>query len=226
MEYSAQVKEIFETLKKKYYIVILTTLIAVSISILFSFYILKPVYQSNTTLIVSKGDINIEDTISSEELDVTERLAFTYGKIIKSRTVLNKVINTLNLKYSYDMLYKNVKVESIEGTQLINITVEDSNPGRARNIADTISVIFKDEAVRLTNANKIEVVDAAILNEEPIGPNKVLNILIATILGIIMGVIISLLSEFFNTKLKTQQEVQRYLDIPVLGIIPKDNILK
>ena len=224
MEEITQIKEFFYVLKRKFYIILLVTIVAAGISVLFNMYILKPVYESNTTLIVSKSAMNADDTITSEQLDVTERLAVTYGKIIKSRAVLNKVISTLALDTSYKNLAKNVNVEVVEGTQLIIITVKYDNPDTAMLIANTIPPIFTEEAMRLTNTNKIEVMDAGIINKNPVSPNTSVNIFVATVIGLFIGTMITLLSEYMNTKIKTQEDVHKYLDIHVLGIIPKDNI--
>jgi capsular polysaccharide biosynthesis protein len=226
MESKLEFKEILEKIRKRIKIIILTTLIFLITSTIVSFYIIKPTYKSDTTLIISKSQANVEDTISSDELNVTKNLAITYGKIIKSRVVLNKVIESLSLNYTYDELYRNVEVQPIEETQIIKISVEDRNPKIARDIANSIPNIFMKEAQRLTNTNKVEVIDKAIINKEPIKPNKLISIVIGTMFGFFIGILITFLIEYLDTKIKNKADVEKYLDIHVLGVIPKDKKLK
>lgn len=226
MESKLEFKEILENIRERIKIIVLTTLIFLIASTIVSFYIMKPIYKSDTTLIISKSQTNVDDTISSDELSVTKNLAITYGRIIKSRVVLNNVIDSLKLNYTYDELYKNIEVQTIDETQIIKISVEDTNPKIARDIANSIPNIFTKEAQRLTNTNKVEVIDKAIINKEPIKPNKLISIVIGTIFGFFIGIIIVFLIEYLDTKIKNKADVEKYLGIHVLGVIPKDKKLK
>lgn len=226
MEEKLDIKEILRIIKKRFLIIASITMIAAIASGILSFYIIKPVYESNTTLIVNKSEVNTDITISSDELSVNKNLAITYGKIIKSRSVLNKVIDNLNLGYKYDELYNKVVVEPIDDTQIIKVSVKDTDAKKACDIANSIPQVFIQEITRLGNTNKIEVIDEAVTNNNPIKPNKVINIAIATMAGFFIGMIIAFLLEYFDTKIKNQEEVEKYLGLYVIGIIPKDTTKK
>lgn len=226
MDSKLEFKEIIKIIKKKFWIVIAITLLTLCISTIICNYLLNPVYESYTTLIVNKSTSEDKNNISTEELDVVERMAVTYSQIIKSRTVLNKVIDDLKLNYSYTQLKNNIIVESLEDTQIIKITVLDNNPKLAMEIANTIPSIFTEESKILTDTNKIKVLDRAIRNDIPVKPNKVVVIAISTMIGFFLSIILIFLLEYLNTKIKSEEDVEKYLGIYVLGIVYKDSSIK
>lgn len=123
-------------------------------------------------------------------------------------------------------MYNKVVVEPIDDTQIIKVSVKDTDAKKACDIANSIPQVFTQEITRLGNTNKIEVIDEAVTNNNPIKPNKVINIAIATMAGFFIGMIIAFLLEYFDTKIKNQEEVEKYLGLYVIGIIPKDTTKK
>ncbi|MFR3072601.1 MAG: YveK family protein, partial [Paeniclostridium sp.] len=111
-------------------------------------------------------------------------------------------------------------------TQIMSVTVQDTNPKRARDIANAIPNVFTKEVKRITKANSVEVIDKAIVPENPIKPNKVMNILIAAVLGIMIGLFIVFILEYMDNKIKTPQDVEKYINLPILGVVPNENMSK
>ena len=113
MEETIDLREYFYILKKKFWVIALTAIIFGLISGLVSFFVLKPVYQSSTTLIVNKEVENeVTQMTTTDDLNYAQKLAVTYGEIIKSRTVITSTIKELGLDLSYEdleMLDMNVK---------------------------------------------------------------------------------------------------------------------
>ena len=223
MEETIDLREYFAIIKKRFWIIGLISVIAMVISGVISFFVLSPVYEAKTTLIVNTDQKN-DDTITGDEFSVTQRLAVTYGEIIKSRTVLEPVIEKLGLDISYDDLSKMVTVSPVKDTQIINISVQDTNPLKAKDIANSIPEVFTKEVKRITKANSVEVIDKAVEPLSPIKPNKLMNVLIAFVLGIMIGLFVVFLIEYMDNKMKTPQDVEKHLDLPILGVIPKEKI--
>lgn len=218
--------EVLKIINKRKIIVISILSIFIIVTAIFNFYIIEPTYVADTTIIVSKSVTNTNDTISSEELSVTKNLAITYANIIKSRAVLEKVINSMNLENSYEEVYSSINVQSIEDTQIIKISVQNKSPEIARDIANSIPEIFKEEVKRLTNTNKVEIIDKAIVNERPIKPRKLINIAIASIIGILISIAFAFILDYLDSKIKNKGDVEKYLDLPIIGGIPMDKMLK
>ncbi|WP_278682600.1 YveK family protein [Paraclostridium bifermentans] len=227
MEETIDLREYFQIIKKRAWIIALITIIAMIISGLISFFVLKPEYQASTTLIVNaEQSAATNNMITGDQLNVTQKLTLTYGEIIKSKSVLNSVINKLDLNMTYDELLNSLKVEPVKDTQILSISVTNTSPSRAMKIANAIPTIFSKEAKRITNANSVEVIDKARLPEDPVKPNKVMNVAIAGVLGFMIGLFIVFLLEFMDRKMKTTQDIEKYLNLPTLGVVPNENIEK
>lgn len=223
MEETIDLREYLAIIKKKAWIIAAITAVTTFVSGFLSFFVLSPVYEAKTTLIVNTDQKN-DDTITGDEFSVTQRLAVTYGEIIKSRTVLEPVIEKLGLDISYESLSKMVTVSPVKDTQIINISVQDTNPLKAKDIANSIPEVFTKEVKRITKANSVEVIDKAVEPLSPIKPNKLMNVLIAFVLGIMIGLFVVFLIEYMDNKMKTPQDVEKHLDLPILGVIPKEKI--
>ena len=190
MEETIDLREYFAIIKKRFWIIALITVIAAVVSGAISFFVLKPVYEAKTTLIVNTEKNEDTQMITGDQFNVTQKLAVTYGEIIKSRAVLDDVIKNLKLDDKYEDLVNNVAVSPVKDTQIISISVQDTNKQKARDIANEIPKVFTKEAKRITKANDIQVIDKAILPDEAIKPNKMMNIAIAAVLGMMIGLFI------------------------------------
>ena len=226
MEETIDLKEYFYIIKKRAWIIALITVVAMIASGIISFFLLSPVYETKTTLIVNTEKVNETNTITGDQLNVTQKLTLTYGEIIKSRTVIDEVIQALNLNMEYGEVSKMITVSPVKDTQIIAITVQDTNPQRAADIANTIPRVFTKEVKRITKANSVEVIDKAVVAENPIKPNKIMNIAIAGVLGVMIGLFIIFVLEYMDNKIKTPQDIEKHIELPILGVIPNENMSK
>ena len=213
MEETIDLREYFAIIKKRFWIIGLISVIAMVISGVISFFVLSPVYEAKSTLIVNTEKNEDTQMITGDQFNVTQKLAVTYGEIIKSRTVLEDVIKNLKLDYEYENLTDNVTVSPVKDTQIISISVQDTNPKKARDIANEIPKVFEKEVKRITKANDIQVIDKAILPQNPIKPNKMMNVLIAAVLGMMIGLFVVFLIEYLDNKIKTAQDIEKHLGL-------------
>jgi uncharacterized protein involved in exopolysaccharide biosynthesis len=72
-----------------------------------------------------------------------------------------------------------------------------------------------------TGKSNVRLIEPADLPRSPIKPKKLLNIILATLIGLISGVGLAFLMEYMETNIKTEEDVEQYLHLPVLGIIPE-----
>lgn len=226
MEETIDLKEYFLIIKKKAWIIALITSMAMLASGIISFFVLSPVYQTKTTLIVNSDKAPGTDVITGDQISVSQKLAVTYGEIIKSKTVLDEVANQLKIKDGYEEIEKKLTVSPVADTQILEISVEDTNPQRAADIANTIPTAFTKEVKRITKANNVEVIDKAIVPKSPIKPNKIMNIMISAILGIMASLFVIFLLEYMDNKIKSPQDIEKHLGLPLLGVIPHEKKIK
>lgn len=224
MEETIDLREYFAIIKKRFWIIAIITVVAMVVSGVISFFMLSPVYESKSTLIVNTEKNEETQMITGDQFSVSQKLAVTYGEIIKSRAVLESVISNLKLDSEYEDLVEQITVSPVKDTQIISISVQDTNPKKARDIANEIPKVFEKEVKRITKANDIQVIDKAILPENPIKPNKIMNVAIAAVLGMMIGLFVVFVLEYLDNKIKTPQDVEKHLDLPILGVIPNEKI--
>ena len=164
MEETIDLREYFFILKKKMWLICLSAIVCGAISGLVSFYVLEPVYEANTSLIVNK-EVESETTqmTTTDDLNYVQKLAITYGEIIKSRTVITSTIEKLKLDMTYEELEDIISVSNVLDTQIIKISVEHKNPVLATKICNAIPQIFTTEVQRIVKASGVEVIDKAIV---------------------------------------------------------------
>lgn len=222
MEETIDLRDYFFILKKKIGVILTSMIICGLISGIVSFFVLTPVYEANTSLIVNKEIENeLAEMTTSDDLRFVQQLALTYGEIIKSRTVITSTIEKLDLDMTYEALAGAVSVTNVSDTQIIKISVRHNNPLIATKICNTIPKIFSKEVQRIVKASGVEVVDKAIVPENPIKPNKIMNIAIAVVLGAMSSVFVIFLIEALNTKIKEPKDIEEKLGIAVFGVVPK-----
>ena len=224
MEETIDLREYFAIIKKRFWIIAIITVVAMVVSGVISFFMLSPVYESKSTLIVNTEKNEETQMITGDQFSVSQKLAVTYGEIIKSRAVLESVISNLKLDSEYEDLVEKITVSPVQDTQIISISVQDTNPKKARDIANEIPKVFEKEVKRITKANDIQVIDKAILPENPIKPNKMMNVAIAAVLGMMIGLFVVFVLEYLDNKIKTPQDIEKHLDLPILGVIPNEKI--
>lgn len=212
------IKEYFRYLLKRAKLA-LTILIATIIA--GNIYMLcfqKPEYQSYSTVVLSSDD-NSKQQITQTEVTLNRNLVDSYTQVVKSRKVLDQVNNKINYGYSYEQLAGKVSVSSVNKTEIIKITATDSEPYRAKEIANVTAKYFISEVKELYNVNNVNVLDQAIENNTPSNISPVKQELIYAALGLILSMGIVFVIFCLDRSVKTPEEVEHYTKLPVLGKI-------
>lgn len=221
MEETINIKDIFKTLKKRWKLIMLLTLISALISGTISYFLLTPVYQSSTQILVNQKQS--ANQLDSNQIRSNIDMINTYSVIIKSPAILEKVIDELELEQSVDQLSEKITINSQENSQVFSLTVQDSNPTKAVEIANTVSETFQKEIKNIMNVNNVSVLAKAEIKDEPnpVKPNPLLNIAIAVVVGLMAGVGLAFLLEYMDNTIKDEDDIERLLELPILGSIQK-----
>lgn len=215
-------REYFLILRKRLWLVILLTIISVAVSGVVSYYVLEPEYQTFTTLMVGKPKDyqNIDNKLEYNDLLLNQKLVSTYGEIVKTRLVTDEVIDKLNLDISDKEFGEKVNVNLVKDTEIIKLEVTDKDPKLAAEIANETALVFMKNVKEIMKVENVQVIDAARIPEVPIKPRPKLNMAIAGVLGLMIGIFLVFLLEYLDNTIKTPEDVERYLDLPVIGTIP------
>lgn len=221
MEESISIKELLTIIKKRWLLIGLLTVVVGVLAGLVSYFFIIPKYEASTQILVNQKDRNIQFDASQMRGNI--ELINTYSVIIKSPAILEKVIENLKLNQSVDQLNQNIFVNSQSESQVFSLSVHDSKPGRAVNIANEISDTFQQDIKGIMNVDNVNILARAELkeNQKPISPNPTVNIAIGCVLGLLMGIGLVFLLEYLDNSLHTAEDVEAYLGLPVLGSIQK-----
>ncbi|MFC7786750.1 YveK family protein [Rossellomorea sp. GCM10028870] len=222
MEETISLKELIQTLKKRMSLIIILTLMAVLVSAAISYFVLTPIYQSSTQLLVNKSNQDQQNSFNVGEVQTNLQLINTYNVIMKSPAILDIVIDDLKLDMTTKELNEKITVQSEKDSQVVNISVQDEDPKQAAAIANKIAEVFQTEIVKIMNVDNVSILAKAELGENPspIKPQPLLNIAIAVVVGLMAGVGLAFLLEFLDNTVKTEQDIEKGLELPVLGVIP------
>ncbi|CAA7603171.1 Chain length determinant protein [Acididesulfobacillus acetoxydans] len=225
-EEELDLRQYWEVLRKHWLIVVAIPLIAALTSGIVSFFVLKPVYESVTTLIVGQKATAADSVdqagklLDYNALLADQQLAKTYATIAKSRTVEENVIKTLGLSQTFDTLNKSITVDSVPNTEVLEIKVDNTSPALAAQIANATAKEFSGAVIKIKKVDSVSVVDKAVAPHHPIKPKKSLNVMIAFVVGLMVAVGIAFLIEYLDNTIKTSDDVGKILGLPVLGVIP------
>jgi len=210
-------REYLGIIRRRFWAIVLVTVVAVATSGIISYFFIEPVYSASTSLMVIKKD---SPTIDYSTLLMNQQLVKTYGEIAKSRTVAEHVIADLGLSMTAAELQGSIHVNAVRDTQLIQISVDSTVPAQASLIANAVAKDFIHQVVQIMKVENVQVVDPAIEPTTPVKPRPKLNMAVAGVLGVMVGVGLAFLLEYLDNTLKTAEDVRRHLDLPVLGTIP------
>lgn len=214
-------QEIFYILRKRIWIIVGLTLTALIVSGVLSFFVITPQYETFTTLLVGRPqDYKTESSIQIDDIMLSEKLVPTYGELAKSKVVADNVIDKLKLDMTYGAFQNKIEVSLLNNTEIIKILARDPDKELAAKISDQVSEEFMVTVKETMKIDNVQIIDRAVVPENPVSPRKLLNMAIGAVLGFMAGVFLTFLLEYLDNTIKTPKDVERVLNLPVLGTIP------
>ncbi|MBQ8230747.1 MAG: protein-tyrosine kinase [Lachnospiraceae bacterium] len=211
-------KEIFVVLLNKLWLIMLCGIVTGVISFCYSSFLITPQYQSTTKVYILNNQNG--DNVTYSDLQMGTILTKDYKELIKSRNVLETVIENCKLDEKYGSLAGRVLVEPISDTRIIAITVEDPDPETARYLADEVRKVAAKHIKQVMDIEAVNVVEEANLPENPASPSVVKWTVLGLALGMCACVGVILLKYLLDDTIKTSEDVEKYLGLSTLAMIP------
>ena len=159
--------------------------------------------------------------ISFSDLQLSAALTDDYANIIKSRTVLNRVIDELDLNLNYKQLGALISVENPDSTHIVDIKVTCDDPELSRNITNALMNISVDQIYQVIGSGEPTVIDYAMAEAvQDVTPSLKKYLMLGALLGALIVCAIVVLRMLTDTTLKTVDDIDRYLHLPVLAAVP------
>jgi len=211
--------ELFTVLLGRIWLILSTGLFAALLCILISKFILTPYYDSTTKIyILNKTD---STSVTYSDVQMGTQLTKDYAELINSRYVLEEVIRKLSLPdVEYKDLLDKVNVETPTDTRIVSITVEDTDPVQAMNIANCIREVAGEHIQNVMDIEAVNVVETANMPTEKAGPSVMKWALIGGMLGVLLVCAVILIQYLMDDTIKSSEDVEKYLGLSTLALIP------
>lgn len=213
------IKDFLSYFKEKLTLVLLIILMTTVCGTLYMTLILKPKYESYTTILLTKSSDD-NTSITQNDINLNQKLVTTYREIIKSRLVLNQVITNLDLKYDLEELDKMITVSSVNDTEIIKISVESLDKEEAMKIANNLADVFTEEITNRLNIENISVIDVAEESNEPSNISPIKNEVIYVGAGVVLSLLLTFIMYYFDNSIQSVDDIENKLGIPVIGTVP------
>ena len=217
------ISEIIDAVKKRWKIIALTTVLATLVSGIFSFFVISPTYEASTKIFIGKEGAESEG-YNSSDVYMYQNLLKTYSELIKTKDLVNRAIDNSEYDLSVNDVLNGITVNTVAGTQILQVSYQSKSPSIAKNMLESVTNEFITKAEELVPNGNVKILESVELPKNPVAPNKTMNIAIAFILGMMVGFGIVFLLEYLDNTYKNKEQLEKDLDIPVLGVIPMSDL--
>lgn len=215
--------EILHLLRQKILIIVLAAVIGAGLFGAYSFFVAKPIYQSTAKIYILSQSTSLT---SFADIQISSSLAKDYEEMVISRPVLNQVKQNLRLDYQYEQLVGMVSIDNPTDTRILKLSCTSTDPQEAADMTNELATVSKRQIADIMDTDEPTVFETAIVEKDPIKPEKTKNILIGFLLGAILAAAIVIVRNMINDSIKTDEDVKKYLNINVLASIPYEKTVK
>ncbi len=216
-EIEIDLREIFYAIKKKIIVILVSGLIMLGLACAVTQFFITPIYTSTSSMLV----LTKETTLASlADLQMGSQLTNDYQVLILSRPVLEEVIGNLDLELDYKKLEEKITLENPTDTRILEISVTDENAETAAEIVNELADVASEFI-----GDKMEVVPPKIIEtgeiaKEQTSPNLLKNALIGLAIGLALSIGVTVLYVVMDDTIKTEEDIEKYLQLPTLASVP------
>lgn len=211
---------LFYAIIKKWWLVVLGGFLGILIAGFYTFQIARPIYQASSAIYM-RGAGN---TVTSlQDLQIGAELTNDYEQIFKSRPILEEVVNRLGLGITYKQLRNKIQLSNPTDTRILRITVEGYDPAEATNIVNTLVQVGMN-SVNEIDAKEPYLIEEAVVDWDPVSPSATKNLTIGGLLGVLGIVAIVTLRFVINDRVRTVEELEQVIKVPVLASFPESAV--
>lgn len=216
---SIDIMQLLRVILRKWFIVVIAGIVAAVIGFIYSTYYITPLYRASSTMLVDLRN-SVHEDLSAEQVNVAEKYVSTFAYIMKTNTVLQPVINDLGLKESVSSLASKINIFTLEETLLIRVSINYPDPDLAMKIVKSIGQNAPEIINQRITSGYITEIEAPSVTIDPVTPNIPKYTVTAAVLGVALAVFVIVAFALFNNKIKSVEELQDAVDLPLLGVIP------
>lgn len=215
--------DVFATLKvlwKRKFSIILVALVFAIAAFSYSAFLAKKEYQSTSRIYVVSRQNQDNNALTNSDLQAGSYLVKDYREIILSQNVLSQVIEDLKLDLTPAELSKKISVSVPTDTRILSITAKDGDPKEAARIANGLRNVAAEKIISVTKVSDVTTLDEAEVPQSPSSPNIRRNVLLGFIAGAGLMVVLLVVVEVLDDRVKRPEDVEELMGLPLLGVVP------
>ena len=225
-KFEIDVFQLVKVLWKRKFLIVLAALVAGLAAFAYSSFMIKPQYASTTRIYVVNRNQADKPGLTNQDLQAGAYLVKDYREIILSQDVLEKVVADQKLTMDAKTLGRKVSVTVPAETRIVSISVRDGNPEEASRIANALREVAAQKIISVTRVSDVTTLEEARPATSPSSPNIRRNTMMATIAGVGFIVVIVLLVELLDDRVKRPEDIEEVMHLSLLGVIPNLEKLK
>ena len=215
-------KKLLQACLQKLWLILLCAVVGGVAAYLYTAFFITPQYRASASFYVNNAQQSSESQkISSSDLATSQRLVLTYVNIIKSDTVLEKVIAEADLKMTPGQIRGMMTAQSIDETEMFRVQISHSDPYMATRVANAIAAVAPSEIANILSGSTTKVVDRAKVPTSPYTPNRARNAALGVIVGIVAAAAYVVVLTLMDVRIKSEEDLTAISSLPVLGVIPE-----
>lgn len=207
--------------KKSIVSIIIWGVAGLLVSLFATVILMTPKYSSTIDILVNQKADNTQMQYTAQQADL--QAINTYKDVLQKSVILAPVVKEVrerdNYQGSVGSLQQSMTITNQTSSQVLSVTVTDTNAYTAADLANTIGKVFSRKIKKMMKVDNVTVVTKATANTKPVSPNKVKNAAIGLLLGLLIGIAIAVIRELRDTTVKSADFLTKDLGLTNLGAI-------
>ena len=215
-EMEIDLKELFFVLLHRWWIILLAGIICAGGAGVYTKTMVTPLYKSSATIYILSKDT----VVSLSDIQLGSQLTKDYTVLVKSRPVIDQVIENLDLDMTYGQVLSRLELANPTDTRMITITFTDEDPEMAKKVADEVAKVSKARVKEIMNTQEPTIAEEGYVPNQPSSPNTMKNVVMAGLLGVLLAMAVIVVIYLMDDTIKSSDDIEKYLGLTTLGVIP------
>lgn len=206
---------------RRWRLIVLCGLAAAVVALVYTANFITPLYRASVTVYVNSVKANQQvDYISASNLATSQQLVNTYVNIIRSDTVLEKVVENAGLGYTAADIRGMMTAAQVDETELFTVYISHPDPEMAAKIANAVANVAPGEIEGFVEGSSTKIIDYAKVPTSRYTPSYRKNTLLGGIVGVFLALLYVTLLYLLDVRIKSEEDLTQLFDLPMLGQIP------
>ena len=222
-EIEIDLKRLLDALLDRAWIIAVVALLCAVVAFAGTFFLITPQYQSAAMFYVNNTDISVGSTnlsLTASDISASRGLVDTYIVILNTRETMLDVIDYAGVDVAYEAVKGMIRAEAVDETEVFRVTVTNSDPYLAEEIANAIAHILPKRISSIIEGSSAKVVDSAVVASRPSSPSYTRNTMLGFLVGFVLMAALVVLQELMDVTIRSEEDISRSCKHPVLAAVP------